>query len=335
MLAAALEAELSSIIFTSADDGHRYAKPHAQMLGNNIFSQLFEKKIQESFIVASNIVNHQSDLKLTFAFPHSNYRFPIEFLHDGSDYLVLKHPLKRSITGIPSRRNTGLSHLLRELQEKHEKLRILLIASNTRPRIDNVDKEVEELYQWLTTVLPPNHFIVDRLSTDEASYETVMTLLKGCKYHMLHYAGHGHHDENFPANSSLYFWKKKNRQGEVLPLSVNTLKNTLLIKEHSLRFIYLSCCSSSASSDESRMLNDNFLGMADGLITMARIPSVLGFRWSVSDRGAKECALAFYESLFDQGYLDTALFNARCRVKGIEDGQDIGDWLSPILIVQG
>ena len=211
---------------------------------------------------------------------------------------------------------------------------ILLIASNTIPRIDNVDEEVEELYQWLTKVLSPNHFEVKYLPTAEASYETVMKHLRGCKYHILHYAGHGHHDENNSANSCLYFWEEKNHKGTVHPLSVNTLKNTLLIKEHSLRFIYLSCCSSSASSDVRTLLNDNFLGMADGLI-MAGIPSVLGFRWSVSDRGAKECALAFYKSLFDQGYLDTALFNARCWVKGIVQGQDIGDWLSPILIVQG
>ncbi len=41
--------------------------------------------------------------------------------------------------------------------------------------------------------------------------------------------------------------------------------------------------------------------------------------------------------LFEKGKYDlsTALFNARCEVDGSENGQEFGDWLAPILIVQG
>ncbi len=62
---------------------------------------------------------------------------------------------------------------------------------------------------------------------------------------------------------------------------------------------------------------------------------MLGFRWPVSDTEARELALTFYDSLFGQGDLDTALFDARCKLEGSERGQDIEDWFSPILVIQG
>jgi CHAT domain-containing protein len=315
---------------------HRYAKSHAKNLGGNLFEKLFVRNIQESLVAASNIVSYDHDLKLTFVGPRHSLKLPLEFLYDGTDYLILKHPMKRFVTGIHSRRNKKFSHLLGELQERRERLRILLIASNTIPRIDSVDAEVEAIYRLLSPIQMPfhSHLIVDYLPTEEATYDAVMDRLKGCKYHIMHYAGHGHHDENFPEKSCLYFWEKRNREGKPRPLSVNTLKNTLLMKGHDLQFVYLSCCFGMATSHQDNLVNDNFLGMADGLI-MAKVPSVLGFRWPVSDSGARELALTFYESLFDQGDLDTALFNARCQVAGSEEDQNVGDWLSPILIVQG
>lgn len=332
-LAASQQAETASTLFTTIEGVYGNAKLQAKNLGTNFFGKLFMHNIQDSFIAASNVVSNNSDLKLTFVGPRHSLKFPFEFLHDGSDYLILKHPVKRFLTGIRSRGNIGLSHLLNELRDKREKLRILLVASNTPPRIDSADEEVATLYEWLHKSLPKKDFTVDYIPTEKATYEEVMRRLKGCTYHILHYAGHGYHNENFPEKSCLYFWEKEGCQGKARELSINTLKNTLLMKGHSLRFIYLSSCSSTGTSDENMLLKDNFLGMTDGLI-IAKVPSVLGFRWPVSDTGAKELALTFYESLFEQGNLDTALFDARCKVAGSEE-QAICDWLSPILIVQG
>ncbi len=79
------------------------------------------------------------------------------------------------------------------------------------------------------------------------------------------------------------------------------------------------------------MLDDDFLGVAEGIIN-AGVPSVLGYRWPVSDEGAMLLATAFYESLVKQGHLDTALLDARREVAML-DRDDI-TWLSPILIMQ-
>jgi CheY-like chemotaxis protein len=333
MLMAERKAEVAGELFNASGHLHRHHKSFAKDIGVDLFKKLFTGDIQQSFIAAGSVVLHNEDLRLSFLGPRHYLKLPLEFLHDGSDYLVLRHPMRRFITGIRFRGNTGISQLINEMQGNREKLKVLLIASNTRPRIGGVDEEVEAVYNLLCESLPPNSFVIDYLKTEEATFDEVMARLNGCRYHILHYAGHGSHDQNFPGRSSLCFWEKKNCQGELKDLSVNKFKNTLLMKEHNLRFIYLSCCFGTATSNEEILRNDTFLGMADGLI-LAGVPSVLGFRWPVSDRGAKELATAFYTSLFDQGRLDTALFNARCKVAGSEEEQDFGDWLSPILIVQ-
>lgn len=327
------QAALTGELFSTSSSLHRYHKSQAKIVGSDLYNKLFLGSVQKSFIAASSAVLHNEDLKLTFVGPGHYLKLPLEFLHDGSDYLVLRHPMKRFITRIPFRRNTGFIHLFKELQESREKIKILLIASNTEPKIDEVDEEVEAIRDWIIGNLPSNSYMIDYLPSNKATFEEVVARLRGCKYHILHYAGHGHHDENFPEKSSLFFWEKKDLQGKRIPLYLNTMKNTFLMKEHNLRFIYLSCCFSSAISNENTLVNDNFLGMADGLV-LAGVPSVLGFRWPVSDEGAKNLAMSFYESLFSQGSLDTALFVARCRVAGTEKGQHFGDWLSPILIVQ-
>jgi CHAT domain-containing protein len=304
-------------------------------VGKELFQTLFVDTIQSSFILAgSTALLDGCDLKLTFITPRQFLNLPLEFLNDGSDYLVLRYPMKRLVTGIHTRANLGIADLLAELQGKHEKLQILLVASNTKPAIDNVDNEGEELYENLKTTVATNRVSIDYLPTEQATYDEILNRLKGCKYHIVHYAGHASHHQSSPEKSSLYFWEKRYRQGTRKALPVNILRNTLRMQGHNLRFVYLSCCSGAATSDQEALLSDNFLGLADGLL-LAGVPAVLGFRWPVSDRGARELALSFYDSLFEQCALDTALFNARCKVEGIQESQSPISWLSPVLVAQG
>lgn len=333
-LVAGQQTEVASAMINTSGLLHSYRKFHAKNIGAELFEKLFVGTIEKSFVAAGSMVLHSHDLKLAFVGPRHYLNLPLEFLNDGSDYLILRHPMKRVITGIRTRGSSGLSYLLSELQDKREKLKILLVASNTPSPLDSVDEEVSAIYNHLKTILPANHCTIDYLPTEEATYDEITARLRSCRYHMIHYAGHGQYDGRFPERSCLYFWEKKGCQGNVKPLPINTLKNTLRLKGHNLRFIYLSCCYGTATSDQPALLNDNFLGIADGLI-LAGVPSVLGFRWAISDKGARDLALTFYDSLFSQGDLDTALFDARCKVEGSEQGQDIEDWLSPILIIQG
>jgi CheY-like chemotaxis protein len=326
-------ADITGEMLRSSGPFHHYWISQAKITGTNLFERLFVGNIQQSYIAAGNAVLHGHDLHLTFVGPRQSLRLPLEFLNDGVDYLVLRHPMRRVATGIHSRGNTNLSSLLAELAEKREKLRVLLVASSTEPRIDGVDEEVAALYERLKGIAR-ERCTIDYLPSERATYDEMVSRLKDCRYHVLHYAGHGYHDIRSPEKSSLFFWEKQGRSGNVKALSVDTLKNALRLKGHDLRFVYLSCCSGAATSDESKLLSDDFLGLADGLIATS-VPAVLGFRWPVSDVGAMKMALSFYTSLFDQGELDAALFDARCEFAGSDDSSGAGDWLSPILIAQG
>jgi CHAT domain len=69
------------------------------------------------------------------------------------------------------------------------------------------------------------------------------------------------------------------------------------------------------------------------LIAQADVPAIVGYRWVVSDVGAKELACTFYESLFSCLSIEDALFEAR-SVTASRYGRDDETWASPVLVVQ-
>lgn len=80
------------------------------------------------------------------------------------------------------------------------------------------------------------------------------------------------------------------------------------------------------------LLDNDFLGIADASVE-AGLPAVLGMRWPVNDGSARVLARAFYDALFREGALDTALLKARQAIAS-RDRKDI-TWVSPVLVVQG
>ncbi len=279
----------------------------------------------------------QDDEKLHFRIESSRdfLRVPFEFLfgsvHADGDYLALRHPLARCITDLHVKRSSLSSKFLNGLWAKGEALKILLIASNTKPVIPGVDYEIEALDDLLKALFDDKGILtwIKALPTAEATYEKVRKELQKCEYHIVHYAGHGYYDKQSSEKSCLYFWEKPNRQGKIIEMPVSELQ--ILLRGGELRFAYLSCCLGTKVGESTQLLDDDFLGIADG-VTQAGVPSVLGFRWPVSDDGAKELAVAFYRSLAEQGRLDTALLQARCHVAA-KNRDDI-TWLSPILLMQ-
>lgn len=262
-------------------------------------------------------------------------RVPLEFLFggiaDNHDYLVLRHPVSRSITGVPIKRGSLSPAYFNEIWGTSSPLKILLIASNTNPDIPGVDDEVLSLETFLGNAFDMLGLSVEitRIPTEKATYERVRRVLQKNQYHIIHYAGHGLHDLSSPEKSCLFFYEKENRQGMVMRMAASEL--SILLKGSTVRLIYLSCCLGAKTADSLKLLDDDFLGLAEGLI-QSGVPSVLAFRWPVSDLGAKTLALRFYESLASQGRIDTALLHARQEVAALN--RDDITWLSPILIMQ-
>lgn len=266
-------------------------------------------------------------LSLVFEAPAEFLRLPLEFLrpNKSSVPLVLQHPLTRFISGVTVDRDVISPSLLALTR----KLSILIIASNTKPRIDGVDEEAKAIYNYIKNEQAYIPVDVKLVETERATYDHVKQELKKPIYDIIHYAGHGYYDPSSPDKSSLYFWSKENRQGNVVPMNATDL--TLSLKQSKERMVYLSCCFGTTTGNKTALLRDDFLGLADAVV-QAGIPSVLGYRWPVADQRAQHMALSFYESLLEQGSPEIALWRARCDLASAN--KDEPTWLSPILICQ-
>lgn len=309
----------------------------SKQCGKSLYKQLFvtHPEVLSIYNQALAAVRDEENLRLRFECPRGIFRVPLEFLFDslneGRSYLVLRHSMARVVTGVQTSRTPLSPDFFNDLWYEGGEFKILLIASSTVPAIPNADQEIEALSAFLKPMFNKRGVSVqvDTLFTNQASYDVVRKTLRRCKYHIIHYAGHGSYDENSPEKSYLSFWERPNQEGSVKKMPISELQ--LLLQGSEVLFTYLSCCWGARTGEQAKLLEDDFLGIADGII-QAGIPSVLGFRWPVSDNGAKRLSLAFYESLAKQGHIDTALLEARQEIAA-SDRDDI-TWLSPILIMQ-
>jgi two-component system alkaline phosphatase synthesis response regulator PhoP len=309
------------------------SKEWGKQLYNLFFSD--HPEVLGIFKQALGEAKYDEKLHIRFESSRDMLRVPIELLFDGiqadGDYLVLKHPLARSITGVQVKCTPLSDGLINDLWVRQEPLMVLLIASNTIPPIPGVDNEIEMLDKFLRELFETKGIRVQihTIKTQDATYKAVSQELHNCKYHIVHYAGHGSYDKDSPEKSSLYFWEKENCDGEVKSMTITELR--MLLRRSNLRFVYLSCCVGTKTGPPSQFLEDDFLGIADGIVH-AGVPTILGYRWPVSDLGARTLALSFYQSFIQRGEIDAALLDARCEAAARD--RDNITWLSPILIMQ-
>ena len=254
-------------------------------------------------------------------------RIPVECLFVEGEYLCRRQPLARSIEGVLIIKQPVSPSFFNGLHKENEPLRILLIAANTIPSITCVDEEVLTLKKSIYDAFTAKGISVaiKVIPSCDATYENVRREIRDSTYHIVHYSGHGNYDTGSAERSCLYPWKDSPKN-ETEPLSAAELQS--LVVDSDIRFFYLSCCLGTATGAKRQLLDYDFLGIADALI-QAAIPSVLGFRWPVTDHGAAKLAEKFYESLARHGQLDVALLEARKSIN-----RDDLTWLSPVLITQ-
>lgn len=263
-----------------------------------------------------------STLKLQFAGPRHYLRLPMEFMHmtdTNDDYLVLRHPVTRFVYGVDTLR-VPISRLF--LGQKAN-IHILMIAANTIPKLPGVDKEISELFEYFNEQNKAN-VEVTILPTEEANIDRIREELRNPDYDIIHFAGHGWFEAESPEESSLSLMN----DGELVQFRASEFSR---LRNSNVRLVYLSSCWGAASGDQADLLDDDFLGLSD-VIVHSGVPTVLGYRWPVSDEQAPQLAREFYEELLEHGHPDIALWKARQEIYA-RDPNDM-TWLSPILIHQ-
>jgi ActR/RegA family two-component response regulator len=293
-------------------------------IGQDLYRDVFSShgRVHKTYVAASAA---SELLSLSFEASREFLGIPFELMYrdDTTKYLSLLHPMSRFIHGAVPQTRALSPETLSQLKGK---LRILIIASDTRPPIALIDQIGEEISSLLETY---DSIEVRLIPTSKATYTTVKHELSQCPYHIVHYVGHGLFEDKSPEQSSLFFWEGENRSGKVLPLRGAEL--ALLLQNSDVRLFHLSCCEGTRVGTTADLLDDDYLGIADGII-QANVPSVLGFRWPVFADSAQKLALDFYRSLLKHGSPERALLDAR-RELALAD-PDNPDWASPILVVQ-
>jgi hypothetical protein len=304
-------------------------------IGRELFDELIlnRPEVGKGYQRAAGHVE-QAALSIALHAPRELLRLPFEALHSKEEgYLCLKYPMYRVVSGCFFDKEPLSTALLDQLRVKGEPLRAFVVASNTWRKSEQEDSipGVEKEAKQVSALLRGHGFYVHTLSTSEATWERVRDELAKGGYLLFHYAGHGTCRPHSPNRGALYLWE--GMKGESVVKELTALQLESLVQNTPLRFVYLSCCWGAHTTHSASLLDDDFLGVMDGLV-MGGVPAILGFRWPVSDKGAQSLAKSFYSAWLDEGRrLDEALLKARQTVANESQWEDKA-WFSPVLAMR-
>ena len=217
--------------------------------------------------------------------------YPWELMHDGIDFLCMRHDFGRFINGsegVPFDAQPGGFR-----GTEPETIWVLLIAVSrpeTRKNRESydpllhVDKEAENIAETLTDIPGVK---VDCLFGERASYNRVVTTLRSKCYQIIHYCGHAHTDARQPLNSSLVLHNKDLTTGTV---QASFGKNQPIL-------CFINACES-ATNLPGRDQFDVY-GLARAFLETGAY--LIGSRWKVKDKGASVFAPLFYAALLREG----------------------------------
>jgi hypothetical protein len=269
------------------------------------------------------------NLILCFVGQRRHLGMPCELLADDRP-LVVEHPVCRQVVTRPNVSARSFGRLIDELIRKQEPLRVLLVASNAGTDGLAVDEEIALLGRLIReqTRARGIRTEITEFTTASAVFAAVEKELKQCRHHIVHYAGHAEFDARRPEESRLLFRERK-RSKSTKALTARALGTWLSSAETQL--IFLNACVGAVVRREHRRHQD-YMGLMDALVE-AGVPSVLGYRWEVSDEGARHFAELFYQALFETHCPARAAFRARKQIYA-DNADENETWASPILVAQ-
>lgn len=181
-------------------------------------------------------------------------------------------------------------------------------------RLENVRSEARWLRFYLNALKreKPNH--IGEIAIMSGPAAAVHEALKSGKWHIVHYAGHSF----FNASTNVgYLFFPSGKGGRVERITAEEFASWLHASE--VRFVYLSSCHSSE--------DDFVFELANG-----HVPAIVGFRWDIPDKHAKQYTRCFYQNLLERRSLEYAFFEARKQMHAKYRTEPI--WASPMLVIQ-
>jgi CHAT domain-containing protein len=250
------------------------------------------------------------DLFLEIGVDEALLEYPWELLHDGTEFLCLKHSMGRFVnvsrSGIPTA-------VLPKLMENGP-LSVLVISVPTpQPRalepgnlvyetLTGVDNETDAIVEAITDL--GSRAKVTVLRGRGADWDSVANALKTERYHIIHYSGHAFFNSDTPVDSSLVLYDSDMTTGHI----------RRLCKKPPVLF-FVNGCEATVTQGAGEQWKNRYdiFGLARAFLETGAY--LLGSRWKVGDEGAARFAKAFYAHLLEEKPLGRAIREARTACK--------------------
>jgi CHAT domain-containing protein len=288
-----------------------------EMLGQQLLDLIVSPYIQSDIVTG--------ELFLEIGMDEALLNYPWELMHDGTDFLCLKHAMGRFVNGssfVPPQQRT-----VSQLGTLLNSLSILLISvPNPQPRGENneeqypallwADDEMTEICEILEGIDGIN---LEILSGNKATYDAVYDALKRGPYQIIHFIGHAKFSEK--------------RYASALVLNDHNMPTGAVTRFFSKSppvLCFVNACET-ARFNVSKGWKDRYdvFGLARAFLETGAY--LLGSRWEINDKAAVRFAKKFYSSLLQSGEpLGKAVLEGRKACK--EDSSlDNFAWASYIL----
>jgi CHAT domain-containing protein len=267
-----------------------------RVVGEMLFSLIFPDDVQLELSAA--------ELFLEIGMDEPLLEYPWELLHDGEEFLCLKHSMGRFVNVTkptipnftkPSAAGKGILSVL------------VISVPRPMPRADGTPysplpaaaSETRAILSTLTDLGDAAR--VTLLNGPEATFEAVYNALKGPEhFHIVHFNGHASFNNENPYKSCLALYDIDMTTNPVLKF---------FGKKPPVLFFMNACETAKAGASSNWRDRYDVFGLARAFLDTGA--NLLGNRWEVGDVGAAAFATTFYAKLADGFPLGTAIRDAR------------------------
>jgi CHAT domain-containing protein len=274
----------------------------AQQAGGNLYDLIIPPDVQMELA--------EEDLFLEIGVDEALLEYPWELLHDGTEFLCLKHSIGRFVNvtkaAIPNRNRLEMMSV--------KPLSVLVIGVGApQPRVTAAGPVK---YDPLPGVGQETKAVADAimelgqdadvlsLNGAGATWQAVANALKANRYHIIHYSGHASFDSSTPFNSSLALHDRDMTTGHIR----NFCKQPPVL-------FFVNGCESTVARGAGSEWKDRYdiFGLARAFLETGAY--LLGSRWKVGDQGAAKFAQALYAELLQEKPIGRAIREARCAFR--------------------
>jgi CHAT domain-containing protein len=239
--------------------------------------------------------------------------YPWELLHDGDDFLCLKHYLGRYVN------TTRISAPRMQPQNspsEYDKIRILLISVPAAPGASYLPGAQAETVSLVQALSPLPQVELTLMKAPEATVMNVRSEIRSGQYQIVHFCGHAAFNSVDPRRSALMLCDNPLEAGIIL----------LHLKSVVLSFV--NACQTAQQAPQPPAWETEFNTFSLARAFMEAESYLLGSRWKLSDKAAPVFATSFYKALLEEWKpIGEAVVAARkaCRQASMPD--DVG-WAS-------